>query len=124
MHILVTGAAGFIGSNFVRMVAQGFFPQISQVTVLDKLTYAGNILNLDQAKNMSGYTFIMGDICDSNLVKGLIENVDAVINFAFKKMNIAYLQATVHSENIVSLSVLKKNGFYSLITQFKMNGSL
>jgi dTDP-glucose 4,6-dehydratase len=82
MHVLVTGAAGFIGSNFVRMTAQGAFPQISQVTVLDKLTYAGVIANLDQAKTMSGYTFIKGDICDSNLVKSLIANVDAVINFA------------------------------------------
>ena len=82
MHVLVTGAAGFIGSNFVRMAARGAFPQISQVTVLDKLTYAGVTANLDQAKTMSGYTFVEGDICDSNLVKSLIENVDAVINFA------------------------------------------
>ena len=41
MHVLVTGGAGFIGSNFVRMIADGSLPQISQVTVLDKLTYAG-----------------------------------------------------------------------------------
>ena len=82
MHVLVTGAAGFIGSNFVRMTARGVFPQISQVTVLDKLTYAGVTANLDQAKTMSGYTFVKGDICDAKLVKGLIENVDAVINFA------------------------------------------
>ena len=82
MHALVTGAAGFIGSNFVRMTARGAFPQISQVTVLDKLTYAGVTANLDQAKTMSGYTFVKGDICDTKLVKGLIENVDAVINFA------------------------------------------
>jgi dTDP-glucose 4,6-dehydratase len=82
MHVLVTGAAGFIGSNFMRMTARGVFPQISQVTVLDKLTYAGVTANLDQAKTMSGYTFVKGDICDAKLVKGLIENVDAVINFA------------------------------------------
>jgi dTDP-glucose 4,6-dehydratase len=82
MYVLVTGAAGFIGSNFVRMIAQGIFPQISQVTVLDKLTYAGNILNLDQAKTMSGYTFIKGDICNPKLIKGLIGKIDAVINFA------------------------------------------
>jgi len=82
MHVLVTGAAGFIGSNFVRMIARGVFPQVSKVTVLDKLTYAGNILNLDQAKTMSGYTFIEGDICNAELIKGLITNIDAVVNFA------------------------------------------
>ena len=82
MHVLVTGAAGFIGSNFVRMIAAGVFPQISQITVLDKLTYAGIIANLDQAKTMSGYSFVEGDICNNELIKGLIENVDAVVNFA------------------------------------------
>ena len=82
MYVLVTGGAGFIGSNFVRMIARGSFPQISQVTVLDKLTYAGIKENLDTAKSMPGYSFVQGDICDSKLVAGLLENVDAVINFA------------------------------------------
>ena len=82
MHVLVTGAAGFIGSNFVRMIAKGVFPQISQVTVIDKLTYAGIVKNLDQAKSMTGYTFIKGDICDAELIKDLLVNIDAVINFA------------------------------------------
>ena len=82
MHVLVTGAAGFIGSNFVRMIARGVFPEISKVTVLDKLTYAGIIENLDQAKTMTGYTFIEGDICNAELIKGLMDNVDAVVNFA------------------------------------------
>ena len=82
MHVLVTGGAGFIGSNFVRMIARGDFPQISKVTVLDKLTYAGVIENLDEAKTMASYTFIEGDICDAKLIKGSMDNVDAVINFA------------------------------------------
>ena len=82
MHVLVTGGAGFIGSNFVRMIANGNFPQISRVTVLDKLTYAGVKENLDPAKSMTGYSFVEGDICNSKLVASLLEDVDAVINFA------------------------------------------
>ena len=82
MHVLVTGGAGFIGSNFVRMIADGSFPQISRVTVLDKLTYAGVKENLDSAISMTGYSFVQGDICDSKLVASLLEDVDAVINFA------------------------------------------
>ncbi len=82
MHVLVTGGAGFIGSNFVRMIADGSFPQISRVTVLDKLTYAGVQENLDSAKSMTGYSFVQGDICDSKLVASLLVDVNAVINFA------------------------------------------
>ena len=82
MHVLVTGAAGFIGSNFVRMIAKGAFIQISRVTVLDKLTYAGVIENLDEARSMTGYEFVKGDICDTNIITDLLKNVDAVINFA------------------------------------------
>ena len=82
MYVLVTGGAGFIGSNFVRMIADGSLPQISQVTVLDKLTYAGVVENLDSAQSMTGYSFVQGDICDSTLVASLLVDVDAVINFA------------------------------------------
>jgi dTDP-glucose 4,6-dehydratase len=82
MRLLVTGAAGFIGSNFVRMIASDKIEGISNVAVLDKLTYAGVIDNLVGAENISGYTFIEGDICDQKLVASLLENVDAVVNFA------------------------------------------
>jgi dTDP-glucose 4,6-dehydratase len=82
MKLLVTGAAGFIGSNFVRMIANGGFPGISGVTVLDKLTYAGVKSNLDSATSLSGFSFVEGDICDSLVVTKLVKEVDAVINFA------------------------------------------
>jgi dTDP-glucose 4,6-dehydratase len=82
MRLLVTGAAGFIGSNFVRMIADGKIKGISSVVVLDKLTYAGVIENLVEAESISRYTFIEGDICDQKLVVSLLENVDAVVNFA------------------------------------------
>ena len=82
MKILVTGGAGFIGSNFVRMVAQGQFDQVSAVKVLDKLTYAGQKENLKSASPIPDYTFVHGDICDPNQVAGALNDVDAVINFA------------------------------------------
>jgi dTDP-glucose 4,6-dehydratase len=82
MKILVTGAAGFIGSNFVRMIASGQLEGFTTVKVLDKLTYAGVRENLNSARSMSGYEFYQGDICDPLQVKQLISDVEAIINFA------------------------------------------
>ncbi len=82
MKLLVTGAAGFIGSNFVRMISNGDLQGISSIKVLDKLSYAGVIENLTAVANYPGYEFIHGDICDTNLVASLIAEVDTVINFA------------------------------------------
>jgi dTDP-glucose 4,6-dehydratase len=82
MRLLVTGAAGFIGSNFVRMIASGQFEGISSIAVLDKLTYAGVRANLTQAESFSKYLFFEGDISDSNLVTRILDEVDAVVNFA------------------------------------------
>ena len=65
-HILVTGGAGFIGSTFVRRVLTDAYPELagSRVTVLDKLTYAGNEANLAEVAGSDRYTFVQGDICD------------------------------------------------------------
>jgi dTDP-glucose 4,6-dehydratase len=82
MRVLITGGAGFIGSNYVRMIADDRLPGYSEVTVLDKLTYAGVMSNLEQAKKIPGYRFIHGDICDVTLVRSLVSNVDHIINFA------------------------------------------
>ena len=82
MPILVTGGAGFIGSNFVRRIADGSLSGISSVVVLDKLTYAGVLANLDAAKEMKGFRFVEGDICDAKLVSELLASADAVVNFA------------------------------------------
>ena len=82
MRLLVTGAAGFIGSNFVRMIAKGKLNGFSQVAVLDKLTYAGVKDNLNSVQEISNYSFSKGDICDLMLVSRLLEEADAVVNFA------------------------------------------
>jgi dTDP-glucose 4,6-dehydratase len=81
MRILVTGGAGFIGSNFVRRVVDGSLPGISSVTVLDKLTYAGTLTNLI-ALPWDSFDFVHGDICDQDLTANLAKRHDAIINFA------------------------------------------
>jgi dTDP-glucose 4,6-dehydratase len=81
MRILVTGGAGFIGSNFVRHSIAGDYQGINKVTVLDKLTYAGNLNNFTE-RQRDEFEFIHGDICDTELVSNLVTKFDAVINFA------------------------------------------
>ena len=79
-RILVAGAAGFIGSNFVRMLRRER-PEV-EVTVLDKLTYAGNLANLAGLDRTAGFRFVQGDICDASLVDSLAAEADAIVNFA------------------------------------------
>jgi dTDP-glucose 4,6-dehydratase len=82
MRVLVTGGAGFIGSNFVEMALTDQFPEVSSVIVLDKLTYAGRLENLNNALNNPNFEFVQGDICDVELVNNLASKVDAIVNFA------------------------------------------
>jgi dTDP-glucose 4,6-dehydratase len=80
VKILVTGGAGFIGSNFIRYVLSTH-PDDTVVN-LDKLTYAGNPANLADVADSPRYTFVHGDICDANLVRDVARGVDAVVNMA------------------------------------------
>lgn len=78
--ILVTGGAGFIGSNFVRYMVNKY-PDY-KIMVLDALTYAGNLENLQDLESCDNYEFHHGNICDSKIVEKLMQNVAVVINFA------------------------------------------
>ncbi len=80
MKLLVTGGAGFIGSCFIRHVLAKH--KDYEIINLDKLTYAGNIENLDDIKNDPRYQFVKGDIVDKNLAMELTSSVDVVVNFA------------------------------------------
>jgi dTDP-glucose 4,6-dehydratase len=84
MRILVTGGAGFIGSHYVRTLLAGGYPGFGDavVTVLDKLTYAGNLANLQAVASSPQFTFVQGDICDAALLAALVPGNEAVINFA------------------------------------------
>ncbi|GDX17829.1 dTDP-glucose 4,6-dehydratase [Actinomycetes bacterium] len=84
MKLLVTGGAGFIGSNFVRMALTDKFPEFSveQLTVLDLLTYAGDEENLKPVASDKRYKFVKGDIRDLELAKKLMQDADQVVHFA------------------------------------------
>ncbi len=82
-RFLVTGAAGFIGSHFVRELLAGHYDlDVSGVTVLDKLTYAGNVANLASVAEDPRYRFVQGDICDAALLDNVLPGHDVVVNFA------------------------------------------
>lgn len=84
MRILVTGGAGFIGSHYVRTLLAGGYGgyEDARVTVLDKLTYAGNLANLDPVAGSPRLTFVPGDIGDPAVLGTLVPGHDMVINFA------------------------------------------
>ena len=80
MRLLVTGGAGFIGSNFVRYALQQ--SDSVRITNLDALTYAGNLASLQDVAEDPRYTFVQGDIRDPELVDRLVADADAVVHFA------------------------------------------
>jgi len=83
-RILITGGAGFIGSNFIRYLLSDprFAKKIQKIVNLDKLTYSGNPQNLKDLRGDKRYSFIKGDICDKELVFSLVRQCDIIVNFA------------------------------------------
>jgi dTDP-glucose 4,6-dehydratase len=84
VRILVTGGAGFIGSNFVSKVLTDSYPGLegAEVVVLDALTYSGNLANLAAVADSPRYSFVKGDIRDAALLDTLYPGLDAVVHFA------------------------------------------
>jgi dTDP-glucose 4,6-dehydratase len=102
VRILVTGGAGFIGSNFVRRIVDGTLPGISKITVLDKLTYAGTLTNLSGLPKDT-YDFVEGDICDPKTIGKLVLENDFVVNFAAE----SHVDRSIYSaKNFVVTNVL------------------
>ncbi|SDQ73184.1 dTDP-glucose 4,6-dehydratase [Curtobacterium sp. UNCCL20] len=84
MKILVTGGAGFIGSNFVRRTLQDAYPGLegAEIVVYDALTYSGNLENLAPVADSPRYTFVQGDIRDAAKLDEVIPGIDAIVHFA------------------------------------------
>ncbi len=80
MKLLITGGAGFIGSNFIHHILGKYDDY--EVICLDKLTYSGNKKNNESWSDDKRYTLVVGDICDQKLVDSLVKNVDAIVHFA------------------------------------------
>lgn len=78
--LLITGGAGFIGSNFIRHILNKYADY--RVVNLDKLTYCGNLDNLKDVEKDSRYSFVKGDIADAEVVDKLVKDCDAIVNFA------------------------------------------
>ncbi len=85
MNLLITGGAGFIGSRFAEMLVTGSIPHsYSSITVVDKLTYSGNLANLNAVISAPGFKFIEADICDRETMEDIFRNseIEVVANFA------------------------------------------
>jgi dTDP-glucose 4,6-dehydratase len=132
MRILVTGGAGFIGSNFVHYMLERY-PRYTLIN-LDKLTYAGNLENLEDVEGNPQYNFVKGDICDRSIVESCVQqyDVDAIINFAAEShvdRSIVgpsiFVETNVFGTNVL-LEVAKDNGIerFVQISTDEVYGSL
>ena len=103
MRVLVTGGAGFIGSNFLKMVLHDPESRINSLTVLDALTYSGNLANLKDCLKNPKLEFVKGDIRNKNLVQSLVQTNDAIINFAAE----SHVDRSINSrEEFISTNVV------------------
>ena len=108
MSIIVTGGAGFIGSNFIL---DWFDNKSEEIINIDSLTYSGNIKNLEHIKNNKNLIFIKGDICNQELIKKTFDDFKprAVINFAAE----SHVDRSISSpENFIKTNIL---GVYNLL---------
>ena len=116
MKILVTGGAGFIGSNFINYWMEKY-PN-DKIINLDVLTYAGNLDNLKEVENNPNYTFVKGDICDERLVNELVKNVDLIVHFAAETH---VDRSVISSEDFIRTNV---NGTRVLLDAAKNNNGV
>ncbi len=114
MKLLVTGGAGFIGSNFIHYWLKNY-PE-DRIINLDALTYAGNLDNLKDLEGQANYEFVKGDICDATLVNNLVKGVGLIVNFAAEshvdrsiKNSFDFIKTNVGGTRVL-LEAAKNNG--------------
>jgi dTDP-glucose 4,6-dehydratase len=130
MKLLVTGGAGFIGSNFVRKHINN--PNFESITVLDSLTYAGNLKNLSKVMNSDKFSFIKGDICNSEIVLELTKNTDVIVNFAAESHvdrsianpNQFLITNVLGTQNLLNAALLNKVTKFIQISTDEVYGSI
>ncbi|MDD2757776.1 MAG: dTDP-glucose 4,6-dehydratase [Patescibacteria group bacterium] len=129
MRLLVCGGAGFIGSNFIRLMLARY-PDYKIIN-LDLLTYAGNLANLKDVEQRANYKFLRGDINDSKLVESLVKDVDIIINFAAETHvdrsimdSSAFLRTNVIGTQTLLEAAKKYNRRYHQVSTDEVFGSL
>ena len=118
MRLLVTGGAGFIGSNYVKRALNSSRNELDQIVVLDNLTYSGSLENLVGVMDDPRFTFIKGDICDRDLIEEVFSGTDQVIHFAAE----SHVDRSISSsEPFVRTNIL---GTAVLLDSLKKNNSI
>ena len=115
-NYLITGGAGFIGSNFIRLLYQ-VEPE-THIRVIDKLTYSANYENLKEFEGRHGFEFIHGDICDAKTVRGAVKGIEFIVNFAAET---AVDRSIDESDTFLKTDVL---GVYVLLCESRSNKDL
>jgi dTDP-glucose 4,6-dehydratase len=114
MKLLITGGAGFIGSNFIRYILKKYSNY--QITNLDLLTYAGNLENLKEVEKNPNYKFVQGDICDRKLVDSLMPEADVIVHFAAESH---VDRSILDSHDFIQTNII---GTHTLLESAKNNG--
>jgi len=114
--ILVTGGAGFIGSNFIHYILEKY-PE-EKIINLDALTYAGNLENLKSVENNPNYEFVHGDITDKKLVKELVDQVDLIVHFAAE----SHVDRSIEDSDVFVRTNI--NGTLNLLEAARDNGGV